>query len=211
MRATLPTALVALALAAPVTADENRTFQISVEGKPAGTFKVRVVEKDGTTECTMSTRVEVKALLGKYRYTLDSTETWKGGKLTTMRASCNDDGVKHEVKLAVDAESATLTVDGRASKVPAKVCPTSYWKLPPAGDLTLVDSDTGKLIPAKLEKVGTEKVRVLGADKEATKYRLNGKGLDITLWYDAGGRLVRESFVERRHQTVLELTEQTDK
>lgn len=211
MRPTLPTTLVALALAAPVLGDDNRTFQVSVEGKPSGQFQIKIKEKDGTTEVTMSTRVEVKALLGKYRYTLDSTETWKGDKLTGMRASCNDDGVKHEVSLKVDGESATLTADGKGSKVPATVCPTSYWKLPPAGDLTLVDSDTGKLIPAKLEKVGTEKVRVLGADKEATKYRLNGKGLNITLWYDAGGRLVRESFVERRHETVLELTEQTDK
>lgn len=211
MRATLPTALVALALATPGLADDNRTFQISVEGKPSGQFQVKIAEKDGVTECTMSTRVEVKALIGKYRYTLDSAETWKGGKLTSMKASCNDDGAKHEVTLTVDGESATLTADGKASKVPATVCPTSYWKLPPVGDLTLVDSDTGKLIPAKLEKVGAEKVRVLGADKEATKYRLNGKGLDITLWYDGDGRLVRESFVERRHQTVLELTEKTDK
>jgi hypothetical protein len=128
-----------------------------------------------------------------------------------MRASCDDDGVKHEVKLVVDGESATLTADGKTTKVPATVCPTSYWKLPPPGDLTLVDSDTGKLIPAKLEKIGTEKVRVLGTDKEATRYRLAGKGLDIAVWYDAGGRLVRERFTERRHQTVLELTEQTDK
>lgn len=211
MRPTLPTALVALVLAAPVAGGDSRTFQVYVDGKSAGQFQVKVADKDGTTECIMATRVEVKALFGKYRYTLDSTETWRGDKLTTMRASCNDDGVKHDVSLTIDGESATLTVDRKASKVPATVCPTSYWKLPPAGDLTLVDSDTGKLIPAKFEKVGAEKVRVLGADAEATKYRLTGKGLDITLWYDAGGRLVRESFVERRHQTVLELTEQSDK
>jgi len=211
LRATLPTALLAAALAAPAVADDNRTFQVYVDNKPAGQTVMKVADKDGTTECSVSVRVEVRALLGKYQYSLDATETWKDGKLLGLRSTCNDDGTKHDVTLTSDGTTATLKADGKTIKGKAAVWPTTYWRLPPAaGDLTLIDSDTGKLIAAKLEKVGAEKVRVLGADKEATKYRLTG-GLDVTLWYDAGGRLVRESFVESGHRTVLELTEQTDK
>jgi hypothetical protein len=211
LRATLLTALFALTLAAPVVADDNRTFQVFVDGKPAGQTVVKVADKDGATECTVSVRVEVRALLGKYRYSLDTAETWKDGKLMGLRSTCNDDGTKHDVSLTSDGVTATLTADGKTVKGGGAVWPTTYWKLPPAaGALTLIDSDTGKLIPAKLEEVGAEKVRVLGAEKEATKYRLTG-GVDVTLWYDAGGRLVRESFVDSGHRTLLELTEQTDK
>ncbi len=211
MRTTLPTALIALALSAPAVADDTRKFQVSVDGKPAGEFQLRVADKDGATECTASARVEVRTLLGRYRYELDTQETWKDGKLTGLRSTCNDDGTKHDVTLTSDGTTATLKADGKTVKGGGAVWPTTYWRLPPAaGALTLIDSDTGKLIPAKLEQVGADKVRVLGAEKEATKYRLTG-GVDVTLWYDAGGRLVRESFVESGHRTVFELTEQTDK
>lgn len=211
MRATLLPAALAAVLAAPTLADDSRTFQVYVDGKPAGQFVVKVAEKDGTTECTVSARVEVKALLGKYRYSLDTAETWKDGKLMALRSTCNDDGTKHDVSLTSDGTTATLTADGKTIKGGGAVWPTTYWKLPPAaGDLTLIDSDTGKLIPAKLEDIGADKVPVLGKEQAANKYRLSG-GVDVTLWYDAGGRLVRESFVESGHRTLFELKEQTEK
>jgi YD repeat-containing protein len=195
----------------PISADETRTFQVTVDNKPAGQYQVKVGDKDGATDVTVNARVEFKHLLGTYRYSLDSHEVWKDGKLTGLRSVCNDDGTKHDVSLTSDGPTATLTADGRTVKGGGAVWPTTYWKLPAAaGNLTLIDSDTGKLIPAKLQQVGSEKVRFLGSEQAATKYRLTG-GVDVTLWYDAAGRLVRESFVESGHRTVLELSEQTDK
>ncbi|HJZ94456.1 MAG TPA: DUF6134 family protein [Gemmataceae bacterium] len=211
MRESLLPAALALLLAAPAVADDKRTFQVYVDGKPAGQFVLKVAEKDATIECTISARVEVRTLLGKYRYSLDAQETWKDGKLMGLRSTCNDDGTKHDVTLTSDGTTATLKADGKTIKGGAAVWPTTYWRLPPAaGALTLIDSDTGKLIPAKLEEVGADKVKVLGKEQAATKYRLTG-GVDVTLWYDAGGRLVRESFVDSGYRTVFELTEQTDK
>jgi YD repeat-containing protein len=211
LRATVVPAALAVILAAPALADDSRTFQVNVDGKPAGQFVVKVADKDGSIECNVSARVEVRALLGKYRYSLDTTETWKDGKLMALRSTCNDDGTKHDVSLTSDGTTATLTADGKTVKGGGAVWPTTYWKLPPAtGAVTLIDSDTGKLIPAKLERVGADKVQVLGKEQEATKYRLTG-GVDVTLWYDAGGRLVRETFIESGHRTMFELTEKTDK
>jgi|SRR5947209_2410123 hypothetical protein len=203
---------IALALIAAATAAaDSRTYTVSVENKSAGQYVVKVAEKDGMVTVTASSKVEVKHLLGKYRYELDSTETWKDGKLTGMKTTSNDDGKKHDVALSSDGTATTLTADGRTVKSTATLWTTSYWKLPPAaGNVTLVETDTGKLMTAKLEKVGEDKVRVLGKEQAATKYRLTG-AVDITLWYDADGRLVRESFVDTRRQTVLELTEQSDK
>lgn len=207
MRPSLLAAAFALAVAGNSTADDTRTFQVSVDGKSAGQYVVKVGEKDGKLEVTGTTRVEVKHRFGRYHYEQDSTEVWKDGKLVSMTTTCNDDGSRHQVSVSTDGKTATITADGRAVRVTGEVVPTSYWKLLPAGNLTLVDSDDGKLIAAKLEKVGEEKVRVGAADLAATKYRLTGRDLDLTLWYDAGGRLVRETFAERGHRTTLELTE----
>jgi hypothetical protein len=209
LRSTLIVFALALALAGAAHADESRKFQVSVDNKPAGQYQLKVVEKDGSVESTTSIRVEVKHLLGSYKYAADSKETWKDGKLLGLKSTCNDDGTKHELSMTSDGTNMTLTADGRTVKGTTAVYPTTYWSLPPVGNLTLVDSDTGKLIPAKLEKVGAEKVRFLGKEQEATKYRLTG-GVDITLWYDANNRLVRETFVETGHRTTMELTEQSD-
>jgi Domain of unknown function (DUF6134) len=203
-----------LTLAGRSAADEARTFQVLVEGKAAGKFQVRIADKDGATECRVAARVEVKTLVGTYRYSLESQEVWRDGQLVGLRTVADDDGTKHDVTLTTDGGVATLRADGKETKGRGAVWPTTYWRLPPAaekgGPVMLLDSDTGKLIPAKLEQVGADKVRILGKEQAATKYRLSG-GVDVTLWYDAGGRLVRESFVESGHRTVLELTELTDK
>jgi len=206
--------LIAVGLAGRAIADDNRVFSVHVDGKDAGQYQVRVTEKDGTTECTVAARVRVKTLIGNYRYSLDSQEVWKDGKLTGLRSSADDDGTKHDVTLTTADGVGTLKADGKEKRVNGPVWPTTYWQLPKAvgedGAVTLVDSDTGKLIRAKLKKVGADKIRLLGKEQDVTKYRLSG-GVDVTLWYDGGGRLVRESFKDSGYQTVLELTELSDK
>ena len=200
-----------LAAAGPAAADDSRTYRILVEGKAAGQFVVKVSERDGNTECRVTAKAEVPTVVGTYRYSLESQEVWRDGKLTGLRSTADDDGTKHEVSLTTEGKISILKADGKETKGGGTVWPTTYWRLPPSvGPLMLLDSDTGKLIPAKLEQVGADKVQFLGKEQAATKYRLTG-GVDVTLWYDAGGRLVRETFAESGHQTVLERTEQSDK
>jgi hypothetical protein len=67
LRSTL-LAAIAIGLAGPISADETRTFLVTVDNKPAGQYQVKVGYMDGATDVTVIARVEFKLLLGTYRY-----------------------------------------------------------------------------------------------------------------------------------------------
>jgi hypothetical protein len=100
--------------------------------------------------------------------------------------------------------------EGKERKLPRNVWTTSYWHAPEDGLLgktvSLLDSDKGQSMSAKLERVGQEPLSV-GETKEGkyTHYRLRGD-VEVDLWYDDAGRLVRRDAIESGHKTRLELT-----
>ena len=73
-------------------------------------------------------------------------------------------------------------------------------------NVTLFDADTGKLINARMERVGIEKITILGKKGvDCNHYKLTG-GVQVDLWYDGTDRMVRQESVEQGHRTILELS-----
>jgi hypothetical protein len=187
---------------------ERRTFTVLVDGKPQGNSVMEIQSKDdGTVAVTVASKVEVKIVI-KYTFNFQGTEVWKEDKLLQMITSTNDNGKKLTVSLERKQDGFTINATGKDSAVKGELWPTTYWKLPPEGmrtDVNLIDSDTGKIIPVKMEKVGTEKLTVAGQTVNSNHYHLSG-GLKADLWYDGNNRLLRQEMVEQGHRTVLELS-----
>src|SRR5262245_19594793 len=200
--------VILLAVPAARAADtEQRVFAVSVDGKAAGEYRTTVrADDDGTETVTCSAAVQVRHLLGQYRYSYQGTEVWKGGKLVRLDAASDDDGTRHVVRATAGSDGLRVTVDnGPARAAPAGVWPTTYGRLPAGGQggqsLTLLDVDTGKLLAARLEAVEPARLTVAGRRLDCTRYRVTGQA-QAELWFDARGRLVREETVEDGHKTV---------
>jgi hypothetical protein len=190
--------------------EERRTFSVVVDNKPAGSHEMVVqVRDDGAEVLTSRADVAVKATLFTYKYTYSGVETWKDGRLLKLSTSTNDDGKKHTVAAEATKDGLAMKADGKESLVKGPFWLTSYSKLPSekqrGPDILLIDADTGKLINARMEKVGVEKMKVLGQAVELNHYRLTG-GVKADLWYDGAERLTRQESIEEGHLTVLELT-----
>lgn len=199
-----------LTLATLARGEERRTFAVSVDKKPAGSHEVVIrTADDGAVTVTSQADVTVKVAVLRFKYTFRGTEVWKGGRLRELATTADDNGKRHAVSAVADGDGLAVRADGRDFRVTGGPWPTTYWRLPPekqrGPEVTLLDADTGKPIAAKLEKVGVEKVAVLGKPFDATHYRLSG-GVQVDLWFDGDDRLVRQEFVEQGHRTVLELT-----
>ncbi len=99
--------------------------------------------------------------------------------------------------------------DGKERKLPRHVWTTSYWHAPEEDLLgqtvPLLDFDKGRSLSAKLERVGEEPLALGEKDQPCIHYRLRGD-VEVDLWYDSAGRLVRRDAVESGHRTRLELT-----
>jgi hypothetical protein len=197
------------ASAAPAADTETRIFTVLVDGKPAGEFRLTVrTADDGTEAATAAASVQVKYLLGGYRYTYRGTEVWKAGRLRQFEAASEENGKKHAVTGVAAENVLRLTVDGATRSVRPDVWPTSYWRMPigaKAGQgIVLLDADTGEEQASRIDAVDSARSTIAGKSTDCTHLRVTGP-TPADLWYDARGRLVGQETIEDGHKTVLAL------
>lgn len=200
---------VAGAPAARAADRETREFTVLVDGKPAGAANMTIERRDdGTTSVSCDTNVTVRVLIKKYVYTCQTREVWKDSRLQSLTSRCNDDGKQFQVSATAAADGVHVTVNGRERIARPEVWVSSYWTLPDAkiraGVVPVVDADNGRDIQVRIQHIGATQIAVAGQLQNVDHYRLTGT-VQVDLWYDGSGRLVREAFVEDGHPTVLEL------
>lgn len=205
-------ALLGLASAPPLTAaeKETRTFAISVEGKPAGTYKLTLEQRpDGTVVAETVANVKISYLVYKYKYSLNCTEMWKQGRLLQLQSSCDDDGTRYSVSAQAVGDQLRVIANGQEHTTRWDAWTTSYWHLADPRfrnhGVPLVDIDTGKDLVSSLQYVETQALHVGGKDVNCTHYRLKGGGLQVELWYDPQERLVWQESVDQGRHIVFEL------
>jgi hypothetical protein len=191
---------------------ETRVFSISVDGKPAGEFRMVIrTAGDGTESIAIAASVHVKYLFGGYRYSYRGTEVWKDGRLRQFDSASDDDGKKHTVQAAADGDKLRITVDGAGRSARPDVWPTSYWRMPPGikqgQTVVLLDADTGEEQAARIDSARPQRdVPVMGKAGDILLVHVTGP-TPAELWYDGRGRLFRQETVEDGHKTVLNLRE----
>jgi hypothetical protein len=192
-------AAVALSLILPAVAaraEKPLTFTVVRKGDDIGTHTLGFTHKGDTLTVDIHTRIAVKVLFATvYKFTCEGTETWKGGKLTALEAHSNDNGEKHDVTVAEKGGKLVLTADGKAQDISADTMPSTWWNKKFAGRGELLDYLTGKVQPVTVKKLGSETIKVGGADVTAEHYQVTG-GLQRDLWFK-GDTLVRQSLLKK--------------
>jgi hypothetical protein len=190
---------------------EIRDFNVSIDRKPAGSYRMAITtQDDGTQTVTGQANVKVTYLrIYHYHYNYDGTEVWKRGRLVELRSSTDDDGERYEVNARADGNGLRVKVNGQEHTTRWDVWTTTYWRLADARfrnqGVPLIDADTGKDLSGTLQFVATQQLAVAGRLQNCNHYRLTGKSLQVDLWYDDAERLVREVSAEKGHTYTLEL------
>ena len=193
-----------------IVEQQSRAFKISVDGTERGTLTMSLARRNDGTE-TMRGEAELlfNFVVYKYRYSSVGTETWKDGRLIRLANEADYNGDKYVVQAAATSQALEYEVNGESQRTAADVWVTSYWCEPAADKigrkLNLFDSDKGRQRTGTLQRIGPEKLIVATLPVTATHYRIRGD-VDVDLWYDDEGRLVRQTSLESGHRTLLELT-----
>lgn len=197
----------ALLLAAvPVLADE-RTFTVSIDGRPAGDLIVSYqTRSDGTTAVTVRTdwRADRPTPISlDYR----GTETWKDGRLVRLDGSGVQDGRKGGITLVAGADGFALKAGVKEVSIREAIWPTSGASPPdPDARPLVVDAVTGEVQRTKVETVGPERVTAAGKLTPATRYRVTAGSARWDVWYDDQKRLVRRTWTRDGRTVTAELT-----
>jgi uncharacterized protein DUF6134 len=181
-----------------------------VDGKRAGDAQMTIHRADdGTLSMHCDTEITIKVgPIRVYSYKYRGRETWKDGQLLRFQSTCNDDGKHYDVQGENRADGLHVTVNNVERTINADVWLTSYWHEPDKKKydtvVALVDADCGRDLEGRLRFVGTEQQTTDGKEEQVKHFELTGK-VNVDLWYDGTGRLVRQEWLEEGHRTRLEL------
>lgn len=170
--------------------DREWNFRVLLDGEEIGWHRY-VVRGDGEgTEVESRAQFDVRFLfINAYRYRHEARERWRGACLDELESRTETNGSVERV--AASTRESALVVDGPSGDARLTGCVMSfaYWdpRILRAG--SLLNSQTGALLPVRVDDRGTERVRVAGRSIPATRHRLSAPDLQIDLWY-ADGRWV---------------------
>jgi hypothetical protein len=200
----------AFLVCAPVaSADDARTFAVTVDGKAAGSYTITTATAaDGTETITVAAAVKVKIAIRNYTYELNSTETWKKGQLVSLESKTNDDGKRKAVSAAAGERGLNVTVNRQIHVVAADAISSTGARIPAADkarDAVLFDAEDGSDTAVRVEPLGACKVALNGKVIEGSRFRLTGKDVAAEWWFDANGGVIRQEMKWDGHKVVLEL------
>jgi hypothetical protein len=117
-----------------------------------------------------------------YRYTLESRERWRGGRLIALDSTCDDDGTSDFVRaVAVDGG---LKVDGSRHQgiLPADIVPSSYWSSSFLTRPTWISIQSGAPMAVTCAKAGETTMQTAQGPRPVSRWNVSGE-LELTLFY----------------------------
>jgi hypothetical protein len=195
---------------APAADAEQRDFAILVDGKEAGQSRIVItLASDGTTVGAASARVQLSQLFINYAYHVESTETWKDGKLTSLKANATENGKRTEVVATSAGNLLRVRVNGQERAGSPEAWTSSFWKLADPRyhnkSLPVLEPDTGKEFTGQLQYLGTEPLTYLNQPQSCYHFRVSGGSYPVDVWFDRYHRLVRQEFTDSGHKTIVQL------
>ena len=189
---------------------ETRTYDIFVDSKKSGQSKLTIARySDGSETVSADAKVTVRWTVFSYVYEFHGKEQWRDGRFEQLESRAVDGG--RQLSLSVNRTEggfSIATAKGSPTVAGNVQLTTNYWR-EPAGDadtrtITVLDADNGQLYDETIERLGQQELTIGGQRIAANAYRLKGS-LDVELWFDAQGYLVRQVGKEDGHPTELRL------
>ncbi len=176
-------ALPGRALARPA-GDDALAFEATRDGRELGWHRLAFRAEGERLLVEIEISFEVAfGFLTLYRYHHRSREVWRGRHLVALDTTTDDDGERFAVRARADGgQLAVETAAGARLTLPGDTPPTSYWRESTVERGRWLDSQSGRLVRSRVERLGEQEIEAAGRRVRATRYRLQGD-LDCELWY----------------------------
>lgn len=159
-------------------------FTVYLDDKEIGYHRYELTNTGSAKQVIAEAEFEVNFLfITAYRYRHRNTETWRGDCLQRIRSETNANGELHQVEGEQTDEGFELrTMDGQSQ--PGDCIKTfAYWNPEILTSNKLLNSQTGELIPVRLQELPVESKQIMGEMVPVLRYQLIGEGVELELWY----------------------------
>jgi hypothetical protein len=187
------------AFASPRTAagTQPTVFSILHDGTEIGRHSVTYRQIGDTLHVDIAIDIEIRVLfIPVFRYRHRNSETWRGGRLISMRTETDDNGTAYWVEARATDDGLAVETPETRYLAPADTMPTSYWSKDTTGKATLLDTQRGRLVEVSVSPEGIQQIATSDGTVEAKRYDMAGD-LELSLWYTPAGRWVKTAFSVR--------------
>lgn len=183
------------AIVVPATAS-NRQFSVLYKGKKIGAHTILYSTETGETRVTTEIKMLLKlGIFTLFRFAHNSTETWRGGRLMSLRSVTLEHGQTLRIKGEATPQGfRVVSKGGPFIAASATLTSNSLWTPAVLTQATVVDAQHGGIIGVSARKIGDERVMVADRQIDATRYSLITPYLAGSIWYDANDLWVQAEF-----------------
>lgn len=166
------------------TESANLRFKVFLDQDPIGehSFDIRALGEDAQVSSRASFDINFW-IFTAYRYRHESRETWRDGCLQTIDATTDDNGKDYRVRGEESGEALALSANGESRRLPGCIMTFAYWDRDFLEQESLLNPQTGELVPVRVQPQGTDSIRFGSEEVAAARYKLSTDELDLILWY----------------------------
>jgi hypothetical protein len=204
-------AIVALAVATIAKADgEAGVFVYEIQHPDHGAIGTHtniVKGEAGTTVVNSRTRIAVKlGVFTLYQQEADRTEVWCDGRLKYYDSVTTTNGKDEVVRGWARSDQFVIDMDDTRLVAPADIVPTNPWFSGITDATTLISPVRGKIQNVDVKATTREKVLLANREIDAARFKIDGD-LNLDIWYDDAGRLVKFTYPSKHDLLTFTLTE----
>lgn len=176
-----------------------------------GTHTNIVKGETGTTVVNSRTRIAVKlGVLTLYRQVADRTEVWCDGRLKYYDSVTTTNGRDDVVRGWARSDQFVIDRNDTRIVAPADIVPTNPWFSGITEATTLISPVRGKLQNVDIKSTTRERVRLADREIDAAHFKIAGD-LNLDIWYDDEGGLVKFTYPSKHDVLTFTLTERRDR
>ncbi len=159
-------------------------FRVYLDDSPIGYHRFELSGDKQQRELVTEAEFQVKFLfITAYRYRHQNKEIWQGDCLQKLESRTDANGRLLKVVGERGPESFHVVATGTRASIQDCVKSFAYWDPRLLEAPSLLNSQTGELIPVVIESLPGLSYKVRGQEVPAQGYRMRGQNLDMEIWY----------------------------
>ena len=166
------------------SANQSWTFRVLLDEEIIGEHSFKLTSENNVSHVKIDANFDVYFFFIKaYSYKHTNYEVWNGRCLQSIKSSTNDNGNKLYVEGTTQAGQFSVKTTSEQYMTDGCLSTFSYWDPSFLKSKYLLNSQTGKIMPVRIEKVGEEEVVARNKTMLANHFRLHTDDFMIDLWY----------------------------
>jgi hypothetical protein len=174
---------------ASTLAQDPLTFAVSLDDRPIGVHRFRIVDDGATRVVESAASFDVRILrVPVYRYRHSNTETWQNGCLKQLDSETDANGTRYAVDLSKTEAGYTISTSTETRNYQTDCLMSfAYWDQRFLRQNQLLNTQTGELIAVEIQPLGESLRKVANRTLAVEGFRILAESgdIDIQVFYNS--------------------------